>query len=339
MARPSKLTPEQWALAKRRWEGTEKPGFAWLAREIQAAWGVEVLRKSLEQWANAKGWEKGGEPLAELPKMAPPAPEKAAGNIPADAGNIPLPAGKIPAEAKPAAPPRELRHEVASEVVDPPPPAPPPPPRPALGRPSAYRPEFAERLIDFFTVEPYTEVDVPQPSGLVKRQRMATDPPMLQEFARRIGVTKETIDNWATAINPDGTPRYPEFFDAYARARELQESLFSRAGMLGVYEPRFLAMAMKNLCGWQDQPAPKVDHAAVSKDELDRRFGQRVEAARLRQMAVLEERRELRRLADEAAGEGGGLAALALPGPADDAPAGEPGAGGLPTDEPEELPE
>ncbi len=61
---------------------------------------------------------------------------------------------------------------------------------------------------------------------------------------------------------------------------------------------------LKNLHGWEDQPAPKADHAAVSKDELDRRFGERIEAARQRQMAVLEERRALRRLADEAAGVG-----------------------------------
>lgn len=312
MPRPSALSPEQWALARRRWEGAEKEGFAWLAREIAAAWGVAVLRKSLEQWARAKGWEKGGQPLAELPAMAAPAVANAQGKIPCGEGKIPLGSGNIPAAAK-------AGHEVASEVVERP--APPTAPAPATastkpehrgpGRPTLYKPEFANLLIEFFTKEPYTTVDVPQPNGMVKRQRMATDPPMLQTFAESIGVSKATVDAWATAINPDGSPRHPDFCAAYAHARAMQESLFSRAGMLGLYEPRFLAFAMKNLCGWQDQPAPKVDHAAVSKEELDRRFGQRMEAARQRQMEVLEERRRLRRLADEASGsDDSGLASL-----------------------------
>lgn len=309
MARASKLTPEQWELARRRWEGAEKDGFAWLSREIEAAWGVSVLRKSLEQMARAKGWEKGAEPLPELPKMAP----TTGGNIPAEAsGNIPA-KGKIPRKAPKAAEPPE----VADEVVDGAPAAPPAPRQ--RGRPTLYRPEFADLLVDFFTKDPYTIVDVAQPSGLVKQQRMATDPPMLQDFAESIGVSKETVDNWATAIDSEGKPRHPEFFEAYTRARARQEALFSRAGMLGLYEPRFLSMVMKNLCGWQDQPAPKVEHALVSKDELDRRFGQKMEAARVRQMAVLEERRQLRRMADEAAAGG---VFEALPAPPEPEPAG-----------------
>ena len=69
MARQSKLTPEQWAIAKARWEGSPTPGFEWLSREIEAAWGVTVLRKSLDQMAKLKGWEKveGGPPSEPIP--------------------------------------------------------------------------------------------------------------------------------------------------------------------------------------------------------------------------------------------------------------------------------
>lgn len=292
MPRLSTLTPDQWALARRRWEGSDAAGFEWLRREMEAAFGVAPTRPAIRQAAAKAGWEKGG---------APSQPLTTAGAVKGVAAKVspPEPAAKVSRPAK---------REVASEVVD----ATPPLPAPAAastehrgpGRPSLYRPEFAALLLKFFAVEPYTVVEVTQPSGIVKKQRIASDPPMLQSFADSIGVSKATVDAWATAINPDGSRRYPDFCDAYARARAMQEALFSRAGMLGLYEPRFLAFAMKNLCGWQDQPAPKEDHAAVSKEELDRRFGQRMEAARQRQMAVLEERRALRRLADEAAGVG-----------------------------------
>ena len=292
MPRLSTLTPDQWAQARRRWEGSDAVGFEWLRREMEAAFGVAPSRPAIRQAAAKAGWEKGG---------APSRPMAAAGAVESVGAKVspPEPTAKVSRQAK---------REVASEVVD----AAPPPPAPAPastehrgpGRPSLYRAEFAALLLKFFAVEPYTVVEVTQPSGIVKKQRMASDPPMLQSFADSIGVSKATVDAWATAINSDGSPRYPDFCEAYARARAMQEALFSRAGMLGLYEPRFLAFAMKNLCGWQDQPAPKEDHAAVSKDELDRRFGQRMEAARQRQMAILEERRELRRLADEAAGVG-----------------------------------
>jgi hypothetical protein len=321
VARQSKLTPEQWDLARRRWEGEPKDGFAWLSREIEAAWGVSVLRKSLEQWARAKGWEKGGEGLKELPPMVP----AKAGKIPAKAErNIPARKRNVPAGAE--------SPEVAEEVVESaeePPAAPRPP-----GRPTLYRPEFAEKIIAFFDVEPFEDIPVPQPTGMVKLQRMPRKPPMLGAFAKSIGVSKTAVDAWATAINSDGSPRHPEFAEAYARARVAQEELLTVGGTMGAYEGRFLGMVMKNLCGWQDQPAPKVDHAAVSKDELERRFGQRMEAARVRQMAVLEERRQLRRLADEAAN--GVFEALPAP-PSDEPelpPEHEPGAGGAPEAEP-----
>jgi hypothetical protein len=292
MPRQSTLTPEQWALARRRWEGSEDAGFEWLRREIEAAFGTAPSRPAIRQAAVKYAWEKGGPQSHAL-----------------SAGDVSEPAGAKVSERAPAKVSRASKREIADHVEGSgePPQHPPPATRPeqrGRGRPTSYRPEFATAMITYFSKAPFTTEDVPQPNGLVKRQRMATDPPMLQGFAESIGVTKATVDNWATAINADGSPRYPDFCEAYACARASQEALFARAAMLGLYEPRFTSFTMKNLCGWQDQPAPKVDQAAVSKEALERLFGERMEAARQRAMAVLQERRELRRLADEAAGVG-----------------------------------
>jgi hypothetical protein len=292
MPRTSALSPDQWAQARRRWEGCDAAGFEWLRREMEAAFGVAPSRPAIRQAAAKAGWEKGG--AASQPLTAAGAVESVGAKV-----SPPEPVAKV----------SRRRREVADEVVDAAPSSS-PPAAPASreyrgpGRPTSYRPEFATKIIEFFDVEPFEDIPVPQPSGLVKLQRMPRKPPMLGAFAKSIGVSKTAVDTWATAVNSDGGPRHPEFAEAYARARVMQEELLTVGGSMGAYESRFLAMVMKNLCGWQDQPAPKEDHAAVSKDELDRRFGQRMEAARLRQMAVLEERRALRRLADEAAGVG-----------------------------------
>jgi hypothetical protein len=288
MARPNALTPEQWTQVRRRWEGSDRLGFDWLAKEIAAAFpGITISRQGVSVRAAREGWEKGG-PASE-PLTAPVAQQTA------------LVAQQTPGVAQHAPPPGPGPAETASEVVDP---RPAPPQQRGPGRPTSYRAEFAQQIVAFFDKEPFTDVPVPQPSGLVKMQRMAVDLPMLATFARSINVSLSTLTRWATSINGDGAPTYPDFAAAYARARELHEAFIVRASAQGAYEPRTCMFLLKNQHGWQDQPAPREDHAAVSKDELDRRFGQRMEAARQRQMAVLEERRALRRLADEAAGVG-----------------------------------
>ena len=162
------------------------------------------------------------------------------------------------------------------------------------GRPSKFEPRFADEILAYFDKEPFTEVDVPQPTGLVKRQRMATMPPMLADFAKLIGVSLDSVNRWATEVTAEtGGLKHPDFADAYARARELQESLIVRGGLLGIYDPRVVQTALKNLHGWQDQPARKVAVAQVSKDELDRRFGDRMLASRKRMQEILDERADL----------------------------------------------
>jgi hypothetical protein len=56
-----KLTKDEWALARRRWEGSPRAGFAWLAAEIKAAWGVGISRPAVRQMATKPGaeWVKG----------------------------------------------------------------------------------------------------------------------------------------------------------------------------------------------------------------------------------------------------------------------------------------
>jgi len=273
MGRPSKLTPAQWVAAKRRWEGADKPGFEWLRRECVEAFGDAPSRPAMQQMAAEGGWKKGGEvsatmaPVAALPRVAKVTHSSKLTQAPL---------------AKVTPPP-----EIADEVVDAPAPA---LPR-KVGRPTAYRPEFAEQIVDFFDKQPFTEVDVLHPNGLVKRQRMATDPPMLADFAKSIGVSKTTVDNWATALDDGGHPRHALFFEAYARAREMQEALFVRGGALGLYDPRFLSMMMKNLCGWQDQPTRAVEVAPISKEELERTYVRVMEAAHDRMDALMKERR------------------------------------------------
>lgn len=261
------LTPEQWETLRRRWEGSSRDGFDWLAKEARQAWGRSPSRQGLSDMAKRKGWEKGGAPSEPLAQVA---------------GELAQVGGELAQVLDPDDEP-ERGPEATEARFD----------RPGVGRPTKYRPEFAQQILTYFDKQPYTEVDVPQPSGLVKRQRMATDPPMLSDFARSIGVSVKTLNRWAVDINVEtGNPKHPDFVEAYARAREMQESLIARGGLLHLYDPRVAQFALKNLAGWADQPARTSEVAPISKEELEATYIKDIEEAHATQDKLDAERRQ-----------------------------------------------
>lgn len=287
MNRPNKhpLTPEEWAALRARWEGAAEPGFTALAAEVLTSWGLVITRQGIADIAKRRGWAKTGQPSEPLVVTR----HSTAGTDPRTAGaQVEGQAAQVLAQV-----PQVRVHEVADEVIE----AEEPKAHPGAakrGRPSKFEPRFADEILAFFDKEPFTTEDVPQPNGMVKRQRMATDPPMLAGFAKSIGVSLDSVNRWATEVTAEtGGLLHPDFADAYARARELQESLIVRGGLLGLYDPRVVQTALKNLHGWQDQPARKVAVAQISKDELDRRYGERMLASRMRMQALMEERADI----------------------------------------------
>lgn len=290
-----RLSAEEWALARKRWEGDPRPGFDWLAKEMAAAFGLHVIRQTVSVRATREVWEKVDGAVSE--PLAPVAQQ------PGDVAQHPAPVaqhGKPTSRKSRAAEP-----EVADEVVDAP-----AAPAPALaakpvgyvgtGRPSLYRPEYDEAIMAWFDQSPWEDVPVEQMSGVVKLQRMPKAPPMLAGFAKSIGVSTDTVNRWATEADELGRPRYPGFAEAYARARELNEANLASAGLLGIYDNRVIQFVLKNLYGWQDQPARRVEVAPISKEELEATFIARMTAAHERMALVLAERDKQLRQAEQA---------------------------------------
>lgn len=62
-----RLTRDEWAQVRRRWEGSPVAGFAWLAAEIDATWGVPISRVAVSNMSRKPGaaWAKG--PLEDAP--------------------------------------------------------------------------------------------------------------------------------------------------------------------------------------------------------------------------------------------------------------------------------
>lgn len=277
MTTQRRLTAQEWALARRRWEGCQGDGFDWLTREMQAAFSVAVTRQAVAAMAKRKGWVKGGMPSAPLAVVAHcgdvVVPQPA--NVAQHAPNLAQHAGDV-ALAKPVHVGRKPEGYTGT------------------GRPAKYRPEYDEQIIEFFNVEATRQVEVLGPGGTTKIQVVAQKPPTLVSFAQGIGVSVDTVNRWATETDEAGHPRYPSFADAYARAKQLLEDMLLTGAIMGVYEPKVTQFVLKNWYGWKDQPERDVPVTPISRELLDTIYIQGMARARERQRLVLEERARLR---------------------------------------------
>jgi len=120
------------------------------------------------------------------------------------------------------------------------------------GRPTSYKPEYAEMIIDFFAAARVSEGE---------ERAEATIFPTLARFACNIGVHRETLMNWANAKDSEGALINPEFFDSYKRAKEYQEAFIYEGGMSGAVNPTFAIWSAKAILGHRDTDAQQTEEA------------------------------------------------------------------------------
>lgn len=107
------------------------------------------------------------------------------------------------------------------------------------GRPTKYKPEYCQKLLDW--VESYP----------VKTGDQVNAPPFLSKFAReQLGVSRSTIYKWAEDN--------PEFSDAIKRYDEVYAEFIQENALLGHYNASFSIFAAKNRMGWRDKQDVEV---------------------------------------------------------------------------------
>jgi hypothetical protein len=132
-----------------------------------------------------------------------------------------------------------------------------------VGRPSVYDPAFADMLIEFFSQPPIREVITHDAKGNEIRQNLPGTFPTLARFATNIGVTKQTLHDWATAkVFETGELKNPEFSDAYKKAKDLQEANLIEGTIGNAYNSTFAIFTAKNVLGWRD----KIEQEITGKD-------------------------------------------------------------------------
>lgn len=112
------------------------------------------------------------------------------------------------------------------------------------GRPTSYKPEYCEQIIDFFSIKPYGYNEI-------TKKYEANDPPFLSAFARKIKINDENMWEWSK--------KYPDFGNAYKKAKKLQEEFIATNAVRGLYEQPMSIFMLKNVCGWRDKT--EVEHS------------------------------------------------------------------------------
>ena len=135
-----------------------------------------------------------------------------------------------------------------------------------MGRPTDYKPEYVQKLYDYFSEPPYktvTKTRVINGEKIETESEEATDFKSLAGFAVSIGVHRETLLEWSKL--------YPDFSDAYRMAKSFQENWMSVNGPKDLVNSQFTIFLAKNVLDWRDKK--EVEHSGeqtvINLDKTD----------------------------------------------------------------------
>jgi len=121
------------------------------------------------------------------------------------------------------------------------------------GRPTLYKPEFCQELINFFDVEPYTEKEIKHfkknDISWSELKRIPNKLPTIRNFAKKINVQFKTVYNW---LNTDSPTFQPEFLHAFNLAKLLRKDFLIENGLQGLHNPNYAIFVAKNLTDMRD---------------------------------------------------------------------------------------
>lgn len=124
------------------------------------------------------------------------------------------------------------------------------------GRPTKYKPEFCQQLIDFFDTEPFTTIDIIhyQKDGKTKswvdKKRVPNKLPTLIDFAKFISVAVRTVYGW---IDKESTSYQKEFLQTLEVAREIRKWFIVQNGLCGLWNPLFAKFVSINVTDMRDK--------------------------------------------------------------------------------------
>ena len=139
-----------------------------------------------------------------------------------------------------------------------------------FGRPSKYRPEYCQQMIEFFQ-RPLTHTKIKTyttKAGTVIEEpiEVPNELPTLEEFSESIGIWKQNLLEW--------TKIYPDFHAAYVRAKQLFRDFIVKNGITARYDSRFAMFIAVNDTDLKDSKDVQVNVqlSNITDEQLDYRI-------------------------------------------------------------------
>ncbi len=120
---------------------------------------------------------------------------------------------------------------------------------PGNGRPTNYRPEYCQSIIEYFAAPESWEIntDAKGSAKAIPKSKI----PTIERWCYSIGVHSRTLDDWQA--------RYPEFRDAYQTARGLQQAFVIELGAAGI-GTSLLGAFMQVKHDWKVEKEPEEEN-------------------------------------------------------------------------------
>lgn len=124
------------------------------------------------------------------------------------------------------------------------------------GRPSKYSKRYCQKLITFFDIEPYEDIELPHyhlDGKTIKwkdYKRMARKLPTLRDFAKSISICVATVYNW---IDESHSSFHKEFLDAFTQAQDIRKWFIVQNGLQGLYNPVAFKFVAINVTDMKDK--------------------------------------------------------------------------------------
>ena len=141
------------------------------------------------------------------------------------------------------------------------------------GRPTKYRPELCQDLVDFFSRPLYiTEKKKKWIDGkeIITEEKVPNESPFLVKWCLKHDLDVNTPHDWAQ--------KYPDFSRAYLYAKQLQEFFFAELGIKGDHNGFMTFQTLKNVSGWRDKSEVELTEVKLSKEEINARVSRQKKA-------------------------------------------------------------
>lgn len=128
----------------------------------------------------------------------------------------------------------------------------------AGGRPSDYREEYVEKIIEYFDQPLYVMKKKQIASGgrkVIVEEERPNSMPTFEGFAGKIKVTHKTLLNWCKDN--------PEFLQAYEHCKDIQKKFIMEHGMMGNYNPGFAKFIAVNVTDLKDKVTHEVEDTRI----------------------------------------------------------------------------